>query len=362
MNKKNAVDSLLQNSMSYLEQKKSKNIIAISSRVRLARNIAQFPFPVNSEVHDMLCVRNIVEDAARAQKIIGSKGLYIYIDELSALDREFLYERRLISSKLLSSPLNRGLLVGSNEQLAIMINEEDHLRIQSFLPGFQLKEAYKKAAMADEKFEKEIEFAFDNKLGYLTSCPSNVGTGLRASVMLHLPGLSLTGELESTLRALNKLNFAVRGIFGEGSENVGALYQISNQITLGDSEEEIIEKISDTINKIIQYEQSARESMFAKKQSRLLDYIGRSYGLLKYAYLLHSKETLNALSGLKLGVDMGIFANVSNEMVNQIYIHSGAAHLQKLYGKPFEKNETKSIFRANYVRGVLRSFPTEQGE
>ena len=362
MKKKNAVDSLLQNSLSYLEQKKNSNIIAVSSRVRLARNLAQFSFPVNSSVHDMACIRNVVEDAARAQNIVGSRGLYIYIDELPALDREFLYERRLISSKFLTYPLNRGLLLSANEQLAVMVNEEDHLRIQSFLPGFRLQEAYKKAAQADEKFEREMEFAFDDKLGYLTSCPTNVGTGLRASVMLHLPGLTLTGELEATVRALNKMNFAVRGIFGEGSENVGALYQISNQVTLGDSEEEIIGKISDTIDKIIQHEQSARERMFAKKRSRLLDYIGRSYGLLKYAYLLHSKETLNALSGVKLGVDMGIFANVNSDMVNRIYIHSGAAHLQKLYGKPFENNEAKSIFRANYVREVLRTVTEEQGE
>ena len=167
--------------------------------------------------------------------------------------------------------------------------------------------------------------------------------------------MTLAGELDSTIRALNKLNFAVRGIFGEGSENVGSLYQISNQITLGDSETEIIEKISDTINKIIIYELEAREKMFARRQSNLMDFIGRSYGLLKYAYLLRSKETLNALSGVKLGVDMGIFSNVTSEMVHKIYVHFGAAHLQKMYGRSFENNQAKSIFRADFVRGVLRT-------
>lgn len=361
MKRKDAVATLLQNPMSYLDQKKEKNIIAISSRVRLARNLAEFAFPVSASVHDMAAVRNQLEDVVRSEKVVGAKGLIIYMDELSEIDREFLYERRLVSSKLLATPLNRGLFVSANEQLAIMVNEEDHLRIQSFMPGFQLKEAYKKASQADDVLSRNLEFAFDDKLGYLCSCPTNVGTGLRASVMLHLPGLTLTGELESTIRALNKMNFAVRGIFGEGSENVGALYQISNQVTLGDSEEEIIEKISDTISQIIHYEQSARERMFAKKQSRLLDYVGRSYGLLKYGYLLHSKETLNALSGVKLGVDMGIFANVDRAMVHKIYVHFGAAHLQKLYGRPFETNETKNVFRADFVRGVLRG-PVETEE
>lgn len=360
MKKKDPVGVLLQNPMSYLYQKKEKNIVAISSRVRLARNIAQFPFPVAASVHDLAAVRNMAEDAVRAEKVAGAKGLIIYLDELSELDREFLYERRLVSHKLVSSPLNRGLFLSSNEQLAIMVNEEDHLRIQSFFPGFQLKEAYKKASQADDKLGRRLEFAFDDKLGYLSSCPTNVGTGMRASVMLHLPGLTLTGELEAAVRALNKLNFAVRGIFGEGSENVGALYQISNQITLGDSEEEMIEKISDTINKIIHYELEARERMFVRKQAHLMDFIGRSFGLLKYAYLLRSKETLNALSGVKLGVDMGIFANVDSEMVHKIYVHFGAAHLQKLYGKSFESNEAKSIFRANYVREILRTAATDE--
>lgn len=354
MNKKDAINALLQNPMSYLEQKKEQNIIAVSSRVRLARNLAEYAFPVSASVHDLAAVRNQIEDVVRAEKVIGSKGLIIYMDELPEIDREFLFERRLVSSKLLETPLNRGLFVSANEQLAIMANEEDHLRIQCLLPGFQLKEAYKKASAADDKLSRSLDFAFDDKFGYLSSCPTNVGTGLRASVMLHLPGLTLTGELEATVRALGKMNFAVRGIFGEGSENLGALYQISNHITLGDSEEEIIEKISVVINKIIQHEQNARERMFVKKQAKLLDYVGRSYGLLKYAYLLHSQETINALSGIKLGVDMGIFANVDRDMVCKIYVHSGAAHLQKLYGRPFETNEAKNIFRADYVRGILR--------
>ena len=362
MKKQDVISTILKNEMSYLDPARGENIIAISSRVRLARNLEQFPFPAAASVHDLANVRNLIEDTAREKRITGARGLVVYLDELSELDRELLFERRLVSSKLIATPLNRGLLLSANEELAIMINEEDHLRIQTFLPGFQLREAYKKASQADDKFSSKLKFAFDDKLGYLSSCLTNVGTGLRASVMLHLPGLTLTGELESTVRALNKLNFAVRGIFGEGSENAGALYQISNQITLGDTEEEIIDKISGTIMQIIQHEQNAREKMFARKQSRLLDYIGRSYGLLKYSYLLHSKETLNALSGLKLGVDMGVFANVNTEMVHRIYVHYGAAHLQKLYGRAFENNEAKSVFRANFVRGILRGTIEEHAE
>lgn len=362
MKKKDPVDVLLQNPLSYLFKKDEKNIVAITSRVRLARNIAKFSFPVCADVHELSEVRNLTEDIVRENKIVGAKGLIIYLDELSELDREFLYERRLISRKLVSSYLSRGLFVSTNEQIAVMVNEEDHLRIQSFQPGFKLAEAYKKAAKIEESFDEHLNFAFDNKLGYLSSCPTNVGTGLRASVMLHLPGLTLTGELDAALRALDKLNFAVRGIFGEGSENAGSLYQISNQITLGDSEEDIIAKINGVIEKIISYELEARDRMFVKKQSYLLDYIGRSYGLLKYAYLLKNKEVLNALSGVKLGVDMGIFANVDTEMVHKIYVNSGAAHLSKLHGKSFENSDEESIFRADYVRGVLRGQKEKQGE
>lgn len=351
---KNPIDSVLKNKTSYFSPDVD-NSIAISSRVRLARNLAQYHFPVSASIQELATVCNLVEEAISNTNAAGKNSMLFYMDELSELDREILYERRLISSKLMMNPLTRGLCLSSNEQLAIMINEEDHLRIQSFLPGFQLEKAYRKASRADDKLNSMLEFAFDQKLGYLSSCLSNTGTGMRASVMLHLPGLSLTGELESTLRALDKLNFAVRGIFGEGSENAGALYQISNQITLGDNEEEILEKISATIKQIIIYEQNARERMLAKKQSKLLDYIGRSYGLLKYSYLLHSKETLNALSGIKLGVDMGIFSNVNKEMVQKIYINSGAAHLEKIHGGPFENNETKNIFRADFVRETLRS-------
>ena len=235
-----------------------------------------------------------------------------------------------------------------------MINEEDHLRIQTFTNGFNLKKAYKAATSIDDQISSELEYAFDPRLGYLSSCPSNVGTGLRASVMLHLVGLQLKGELESAIRALNKLNFAVRGVFGDGSSNSGALFQISNQSTLGCSEEEFLEKIQNTIEQIISYELNARESLFRSKQYEILDYIGRAYGLMKHAYLLDKKELSNTISGVKLGVDMGVFSNLNIRRVHEIFISLGDAHLQKYHGTQFKNNEERNAYRAALVRDKIR--------
>lgn len=357
-----SIERLLHNPVCFLGESEHDGGVAISSRIRLARNLAEFPFPPAATPEQLTVIRDLVADTVQRSRMLAAGAFRFDVADLPTLEQEILFERRLVSRDFLNNPAAGALLAKADESVSLMVNEEDHLRLQAFAPGFALEEVWQLIDKVDTKLESKFNFAFDDTLGYLTSCPTNAGTGMRASVMLHLPGLTLTGELESTIRALNKMNFAVRGIFGEGSENTGALYQISNQVTLGDSEEEIIEKISGTIGQIIHYEQNARERMFVKKQARLMDYIGRSYGLLKYAYLLHSKETLNALSGVKLGVDMGIFANVDSFMVHKIYVHSGAAHLQKLYGRPFENNEAKSIFRADYVRGVLRGPVQKEAE
>ncbi len=350
-----SVEKLLKNPLSFLNASDNSNdIVAISSRVRLARNLKEFVFPIAADVATLQRVRNQVDDLYDGKKLGLTAAMRFFVDDLSSVDRELLFERRLISSELKDNTINRAVYISGNEKVSLMVNEEDHLRIQAFANGFNLKKAYKLAENLDNKLSENLEYAFDSRLGYLTSCPSNVGTGLRASVMLHLVGLQIKGELDSAVRALNKLNFAVRGVFGEGTSNIGSLYQISNQFTLGNSEEEILEKIHNTVEQIISYELSARESLFKNKQYEILDYIGRSYGLLKHAYLLESRELYNAISGVKLGVDMGVFSNLNIKRVHEIFIALGDAHLQKYYGGSFASSEECSAYRATLVRDKIR--------
>ena len=350
-----SIEKLLKNPLGFLTARDNSNdIVAISSRVRLARNFKQFLFPVASSVAELQKVRNFVDDLYENGKLGKSNVLKFFIDDLSELDREILFERHLISKELITNPVNRAAYITANEKMSLMVNEEDHLRIQAFTNGFNLKKAYKIAEAIDDKISTEIEYAFDPRLGYLSSCPSNVGTGLRASVMLHLIGLQLKGELDSAIRALNKLNFAVRGVFGEGSSNSGALFQISNQSTLGSSEEEFLEKIQSTIEQIIAYELNARESLFRSRQYEILDYIGRAYGLMKHAYLLDKKELFNTISGVKLGVDMGVFSNLNIRRIHEIFISLGDAHLQKYHGNIFKNSGERNAYRAALVRDKIR--------
>lgn len=350
-----AIEKLLKNPLGFLDGADNHNdVVAISSRIRLARNLQQFVFVPAAKVEVLHQVRNQIDDLFEEKKLGLTGGLRFFIDELSQIDREILFERHLISSELNANPINRAVYVSKNEKVALMVNEEDHLRIQSFCNGFNLKKAYKAAESLDNKLSKNLEYAFDPRLGYLTACPSNIGTGMRASVMLHLVGLQIKGELDSAIRALHKLNFAVRGVFGEGSSNIGSLFQISNQFTLGCSEEELLEKIQNTIEQIISYELNARESLFKSKQYEILDYIGRAYGVLKHAYLLENKELYSVLSGVKLGVDMGVFSNLNIRRTHEMYISLGDAHLQKYYGSPFKNNEELNAYRATLVRDKIR--------
>jgi protein arginine kinase len=350
-----SIEKLLKNPLGFLTARDNSNdIVAISSRVRLARNFKKHLFPVAASVAELQKVRNSVDDLYENGKLGKSNILKFFIDDLSELDRDILFERHLVSKELITNPVNRAAYITANEKMSLMVNEEDHLRIQAFANGFNLKKAYKIAESIDDKISAELEYAFDPRLGYLSSCPSNVGTGMRASVMLHLVGLQLQGELESTMRALKKLNFAVRGVFGEGSSNSGALFQISNQSTLGSSEEEFLEKIHSTIEQIIAYELNARESLFRSRQYEILDYIGRAYGLMKHAYLLDKKDLFNTISGVKLGVDMGVFSNLNIRRIHEIFITLGDAHLQKYHGNIFKNNGERNAYRAALVRDKIR--------
>lgn len=349
----NNLDNILKNRVSWLADSGPEDDIAISTRIRLARNLKGSPFPGNSNKDELLQTMAAIEMAVKNSKCIKSLMLF-QMEKMNDLDRQVLLERRLISKEFSEKKPGTELAVSKDESIAVMINEEDHLRIQTMDPGYQLKEVLKKIESVDDKLNRELPFAFDKELGFLTSCPTNVGTGIRASVMLHLPGLVLSGQINSVVQAVSKLGMAVRGIFGEGSDNLGNLFQVSNQSTLGESEEQIVDRLDTVIRQVISHEKDSRDNLLEKDQNFLLDHVGRAYGTLRHAYIISSKETLNSLSALRIGVDMGMFSSIDIHTVNELFIIIQPAHLQKYAGKNINSEE-RDIVRATLVRERLKT-------
>lgn len=352
------IEELLSRPVSFLDNTNavSGDGIAISSRVRLARNLAHHRFPCSADAEEKQEICQIVSDAVKSGNILDFDGECREFD-LSALDetsRKIFLERRLASSEFISGEAaGKNLLVCPLERCSIMINEEDLIRMQSIRPGFQLPEVYSEISAIDDALSQKIDYAFDEQLGYLTSCPTNVGTGMRASVMLHLPGLVLSGQIAPTIHGINKLHLAARGIFGEGSENLGNLFQISNQSTLGESEEKTINDLASVIEQIIYHEKRARQTLLDNDRYSLLDYIGRAYGVLRHSYKLSGKEAMQSLSGVRLGVDLGLFSAIDLAKVNELFIATGEAHLQKNAGHKLNSN-ARDILRAQLCREKLK--------
>lgn len=347
------IDMIVKQKVSWLADSGPDDDIAISSRIRLARNISGIPFPINASEEQLYKVLSQVETATQKTGCI-LEPIEIRIDEIPAIDRQILLERRLISREMLAERPFPSVIFSRDETHCIMINEEDHLRIQVMGPGLQLPEIWKKAEELEGSLSRSLGFAFDQELGYLTSCPTNVGTGMRASVMLHLPALELAGQIAGVIQAIGKLGLAARGIFGEGTENLGSLYQISNQSTLGETEKQIIEKLDSVIRQIINHEKHTRKILFDKKREFLLNNIGRAYGILRHSYIISSQEALNSLSALRLGVDMGMFSSVDIHKVNELFLLVQPAHLQKHAAKELEPSE-RDILRAKIIREKLQS-------
>lgn len=352
------IEELLARPVSFLDNTNavSGDGIAISSRVRLARNLAHHRFPCSADDAEKQEICQTVSEAVRDGKILDFDGECREFD-LSTLDeteRGVLLERRLASSEFVSGDTaGKMLMVCPQERCSIMINEEDQIRMQSIRPGFQLPEVYAEISAIDDALSQKVDYAFDEQLGYLTSCPTNVGTGMRASVMLHLPGLVLTNQIAPTIHGINKLHLAARGIFGEGSENLGNLFQISNQSTLGESEEKTINDLASVIEQIIYHEKRARQTLLDNDRYSLLDYIGRAYGVLRHSYKLTGAEALKSLSGVRLGVELGLFNAIDLAKVNELFIASGQAHLQKNAGHQLNSN-ARDILRAQLCREKLK--------
>jgi protein arginine kinase len=325
--------------------------IVISSRIRLARNLADYPFISRAQEQDRVEIERALRDAAQGLHDAGEL-LFVNVAGLQGLDRQFLVERQLISRELSESRGARAVAIDSREKFSVMMNEEDHLRIQVMQSGFDLQAAWERINHIDDILEKKVTYAFHEKLGYLTACPTNVGTGMRVSVMLHLPALVLTRQIEKVFRSLQKISLAVRGLYGEGSQAMGDFYQISNQITLGRSEPDLLKQVGDIVPVIIDYERQARAFLIKESHENLHDRVSRAYGILRTAQTISSEETMHLLSSVRMGVNLGLIQDVEIPMVNSLFLRTQPAHLQKIRGSEMDTTD-RNIERARYLRRHL---------
>jgi protein arginine kinase len=326
--------------------------IVISSRIRLARNVAGHPFLSKASRTDRQTLERGVRDVILSSNL-SPQMLYVDLDSAPEMDRQLLVERHLVSKHQATGEGARGVAIGENETISIMVNEEDHLRIQALRSGLQLEEAWQQINAIDDKLESKLDFAFSPRFGYLTACPTNVGTGIRVSVMLHLPALKLTGEIEKVFRAAKDLRLAVRGLYGEGTEATGDFYQISNQTTLGKTEDEIISDFKlIVIPKIIDYEQHARKVLLNDRTLALDNQVFRALGLLRSARLMATDETLFLLSHLRMGINLGRIKDIDIRTINELFLLTQPAHLQKLQGRKLE-GDVRRAARAEFIRQRL---------
>src|SRR5580765_3846663 len=328
------------------------NRIVLSSRVRLARNLKGLAFPGWAKKLERVKTLDLIRPAVESLPQLAG-AFSESMDNLSSLEKQILVERHLISREHAAKSAGSGLVLNKEESLCVMINEEDHLRMQALRPGLQLKQAWVAIDEVDSVLEKALPYAYSPELGYLTACPTNLGTGIRVSAMLHLPALVLAEQINQIIQAVNKLGLAVRGLYGEGTEALGNVFQVSNQMTLGESEIEIVEKLNKVLSQMIEHEENARAALLEKKTKMVFNHIGRAYGILANAHSISSKETMNLLSLMRLGVDLGLFPGVDRSLVDELFILTQPAHLQKQHSEKLSAEE-RDLLRADMVRERLR--------
>ncbi len=339
----------------WMEGKGPYASIVISSRVRLARNLNDYNFPHLQDEESGRKVMELAKGALTAKEVqeLVDGIEFISLEELSPLDRLILMEKHLISPQLADGEGQcHGIALSEDEAVSVMVNEEDHLRLQVLFPALQLKEAWNLASKVDDLLESRLDFAFDEQYGYLTCCPTNVGTGLRASVMMHLPAIAMTNQANRFFMSLSKLGFVVRGLYGEGTQAKGNLFQVSNQITLGLSEEELIGNLTSVSRQIIEQEQLARDEMRKESLAQLEDMVFRSYGILTNAYIISSEEAVAHLSNVRLGLDMGLLRDVQYRKLNELLVETRPAFLRKLAGKEIDAFN-RDFKRAELIRNSL---------
>jgi len=350
------IQDLIDHPGEWLNAKGPHSDIVVSSRIRLARNLERRPFPGWSKKAERIEVLKQVKAVAERLPSMDG-GLSATLEALAPLQKQILVERHLISREHAAKGIGSGLVISPEQTVSLMINEEDHLRMQAIRPGLQLKDVFGQVDDVDTKLEQQLDYAFHPELGYLTACPTNVGTGMRASAMLHLPALVMGDQISKIVNSVNKIGLAVRGLHGEGSEAIGNLFQISNQTTLGESEQDIIERLERVILQIIEHECNARGLLIQHKPLTLFDQLGRAYGILRYAHSLSSKEALNLLSLMKLGIDLGIFPDTSFKIIDELFIETQPAHLQKGRSGKKMSAEQRDTLRAARIRATVSQFP-----
>ncbi|MEN8374415.1 MAG: protein arginine kinase [Gemmatimonadota bacterium] len=331
--------------------------VVLSTRVRLARNLQAHAFPTRLGEDERRRVWEQIGAAADASELLKG-GAAIELSAVPAITRRVLLERHLISRELAGgvaeehAPVGAGLYMRGGGELGAMVNEEDHLRLQALRSGLRLQEAYQEVERLDEELGARLAFAFHPEFGFLTSCPTNVGTGLRASLLVHLPGLVLTKEIGKVLQGINQVGLTFRGLYGEGSEVIGNFFQISNQTTLGKSEEDLIDHLDRIVGQVIQYEMQARGVLLRDASAVIEDKIWRAFGLLTHARTLSFDEVMNLLSAVRLGVGLKLIPDVRVSSLNTVMIYSQAAHLEQAAGRRLAEGEGE-IHRAAFVRKAL---------
>ncbi len=349
-----SIDKFLQTPINYwMEKNAPESEIVISSRVRIARNLKNYPFPLlmtESQIEQLI---NEVGNVTNSDKIkkIDNMDLFL-MKNINEFQKKALVEKHLISLNLANESKNGAVIISENESTSIMLTEEDHIRTQCLFPGFQIYDAWSMANKIDDIFEKQLDYAFDEKYGYLTSCPTNVGTAIRASVMVHLPALVLTNQINRVIPAVTQVGLVVRGVYGEGSESIGNMFQISNQITLGQTEEEIIDNLNSVINQIIELEKQARNSLIKESRYKIEDKVGRSLGILANAKIMDSKEAATRLSDLRLGIDLKMIEYLSPAIINELAILIQPGYMQYMASKTLTIEE-RDIRRATIIREKL---------
>lgn len=346
-------EQMAKNPAAWLSGKGNESLVVLSTRVRLARNIAGCMYPSSADTETKQRVVSYFDSVRERSKSLN-EGLYFKAPEFSELDKNFLIERHLISPVFLNGDLSKALYIDTSERVSIMVNEEDHLRIQGLSPGLDARGAYKLARKFDKEVARHLEYDFDNDFGFLTACPTNAGTGMRVSVLIHLPGLVLTREIEKVISKITRSGLVVRGFYGEGSDVLGNLFQVSNQNTLGVSEDEIMELIERVTKEINDSEAASRKRLMDEAADMMEDKIWRAYGILQNARMLTADEVMNLLSAVRLGHAMKIINFLDVSLINQVLLLSQPAHLQKYYGNEMDTNK-RDYVRAQLVREMLGS-------
>lgn len=351
----NVIDTLIQTTPGWVIAEGASSETILSSRARLARNLTALPFVHRTKKSDLVRIIGKVEHAVQTSATL-SHALFISMPDTNVLDRQFLVERRLISPALAEEHRECGVFIGQAELTSLMVNEEDHLRIQAIQAGLQLEAVWREADRIDTELSQTLDFAFSDDFGYLTACPTNVGTGIRMSVLIHLPGLVLTKNIEPVIRGVTQVGLAVRGLYGEGTEALGNLFQLSNQHTLGRSEADIVTNMDRVVCQILHHERRACETLLHEASSQIEDRVWRAYGVLHYARLLTAHDVIQAISAVRMGLSLGIITTMDVPTLNRLLVLTQSAHVQKLAGQTLEA-DAQDEARATLIRRLLSPAP-----